>query len=83
MSDTQLLSRDPFPPPENPGPELLIPVTAVDLKAGEYERMRKSSGDAVWIPEGRKDTFLNATADPMRFIVVLFKTAAKGQDAHN
>ena len=76
-SDVQLLSRDPFPPPEKPGPELLIPVTDVDLKAGEYERMRKSSGDAVWIPAGRKHTFLNATADPARFIVVQFKAPAK------
>jgi len=83
VSDIQLLSRDPFPPPEKPGPELLIPITAIDLKAGEYERLRKSSGDVIWIPEGRKDTFLNATADPMRFIVVLFTTAAKGQNAHN
>ena len=77
VSDLQLLSRDPLPPPEKPGPELLIPVTAIDLKAGEYERVRKSSGDVVWIPAGRKSTFLNATADPARFIDVLFKTAAK------
>jgi hypothetical protein len=56
---------------------LLIPVTDVDLKAGEYERMRKSSGDAVWIPAGPKATFLNATADPIRFIVVQFTPEAK------
>jgi hypothetical protein len=77
VSDVQLLSRDPLPPPEKPSPELLIPVTAIDLKAGEYERIRKSSGDAVWITTGRKSTFLNATTDPARFIVVLFKTPAK------
>lgn len=75
VSDIQLLSRDPLPPPEKPGPELLIPVTDTDLKAGEYERMRKPSGDVAWIPAGRKATFLNATADPVRFIVVGFKTA--------
>jgi hypothetical protein len=77
VSDVQLLSRDPFPPPEKPGGELLIPVTDIDLKAGEYERIRKSSGDAVWIPAGRKSTFLNATADPARFIVVRFTPEAK------
>jgi hypothetical protein len=77
VTDVQLLPRDPLPPPETPGPELLIPVTDIDLKAGEYERIRKSSGDAVWIPAGRKSTFLNATTDPARFIVVLFKTAAR------
>ncbi len=52
VSDVQLLSRDPLPPPENPGAELLVPVTDIDLKAGEYERIRKSSGDVVWIRGG-------------------------------
>ena len=77
VTDVQLLSRDPFPPPEKPGAELLISVTDIDLKAGEYERMRKSSGDAVWIPAGRKSTFLNATSDPARFIVIQLRTATK------
>jgi hypothetical protein len=77
VSDVQLLSRDPFPPPEKPGAELLIPVTDIDLKAGEYERMRKSAGDAVWIPMGRKHTFLNATSDPGRFIVIQFTPEPK------
>lgn len=77
VTDVQLLPRDPLPPPETPGQELLIPVTDIDLKAGEYERIRKSSGDVVWIPPGRKSTFLNATTDPARFIVVVFKTPAK------
>ncbi|MGH9501396.1 MAG: hypothetical protein ACRD20_00950 [Terriglobales bacterium] len=77
VSDVQLLSRDPFPPPDKPGPELLIPVTDIDLKAGEYERIRKSSGEVVWIPAGRKSTYLNATSDPVRLVVVQFKTAAK------
>jgi hypothetical protein len=80
VSDIQLLSRDPFAPPEKPGAELLIPVTDIDLKAGEYERIRKSSGDAVWIPVGRKPTFLNATSDPARFIVVQVTTSAKVQN---
>ncbi len=77
VSDVQLLSRDPLSPPEKPGAELLVPVTDIDLKAGEYERIRKSSGDVVWIPAGRKSTLLNATADPERFIVVLFSSPAR------
>jgi len=76
VSAVQLLSRDPFLPPEKPGPQLLIPVTDIDLKAGEYDRIRKSSGDVVWIPAGRKATFLNATSDPVRFIVVQFTPQA-------
>jgi hypothetical protein len=81
VNDVQLLSRDPLPPPEKPAAELLIPVTDIDLKAGEYERIRKSSGDVVWIPAGRKSTFLNATADPARLVVVLFIPEAKSQVA--
>lgn len=77
VDDVQILSRDPLPPPEKPSAELLVPVTDIDLKAGEYERIRKSSGEPIWIPAGRKSTFLNATADPARFTVVLFKTPAK------
>ena len=77
VSDVQLLSRDPFQPPEKTGAELLLPVTDIDLKAGEYERIRKSSGEVVWMAAGRKSTFLNATSDPERFIVLLFKTQAK------
>jgi hypothetical protein len=57
--------------------KLLIPVTDIDLKAGEYERIRKASGDAVWIATGRKATFLNQSADAARFIVVQFKAPAK------
>jgi hypothetical protein len=79
VSDVQLLSRDPFAPPEKPSPELLVPVTDIDLKAGEYERIRKSSGDSVWIPAGRKATFLSAAADPARFIVVQFLSQATNQ----
>jgi hypothetical protein len=76
-NDVQLLSRDPLPAPEKPTAELLIPVTDIDLKAGEYERIRKSTGDAVWIPAGRKSVFLNATADPARLILILFTPEAK------
>jgi len=77
VSDVQLLSRDPFPPPDKPGAELLIPVTDIDMKAGEYERIRKSSGEPVWIPAGRKATFLNATSEPIRLVEILFKAEAK------
>ena len=80
VSDVQLLARDSFPPPEKPGPELLISVTAIDLKAGEYERIRKSPGDVVWLPAGRKATFLNASTDPARFIVVECRAADKKRD---
>jgi hypothetical protein len=74
VTDVQLLSRDTLPAPEKPGPELLIPVTDIDLKAGEYERIRKSSGEAVWISAGRKSQPMNASADAARLVLVEFKT---------
>ncbi len=77
VSDVQLLSRDPLPEPEKPGPELLIPVTDIDLKAGEYERIRKASGEAVWVPEGHKSKFINAAGDPARLAVIQFKAPAR------
>jgi len=77
VTDVQLLSRDPLPVPEKEGPELLIPVTDIDLKAGESERIRRLPGNVVWIPAGRKSAPINAAADAARLIVVQFKTAAK------
>jgi hypothetical protein len=76
VSDIQLLSHDPLPAPEKDGAELLIAVTDIDLKSGESERIRKSSGDVVWIPSGRKSTPLNAAADPARMVLIQFKTVA-------
>jgi hypothetical protein len=77
VSDIQLLPRDPLGAPELSGPELLIAVTDIDLKAGESERMRKSSGDVVWIPAGRKSTPMNVTTDPARLDLVEFKKAGE------
>ena len=73
VSDIQLLPRDPLGVPEVSGPELLIAVTDIDLKAGESERMRKSSGEVVWIPAGRKSTPMNVSTDPVRLDLVGFK----------
>jgi hypothetical protein len=80
VNDFQLLSRDPLPlPEEKDGPELLIPVTDVDLKSSEYERIRKSSGDVVWIPPGRKSTPTSASTSPARLVLINFKAASADQ----
>lgn len=80
VNDFQLLSRDPLPLPEKKdGPELLVAVTDVDLKSSEYERIRKSSGDVVWIPPGRKSTPTNAATSAARFILINFKAVSTKQ----
>jgi glyoxylate utilization-related uncharacterized protein len=50
----------------------LIPVTDVDFKTEGDTHMRKSSGEAVWIPAGRKFPLSNAAGDAVRFVVVEF-----------
>jgi hypothetical protein len=77
VNDIQLLPRDVLAGPELSGPELLIAVTDIDLKTGESERIRKSSGDVVWIPAGRKSTPMNVATDPVRLDVVEFKKAGE------
>ena len=77
VSDIQLLPRDSLAAPELSGPEVLIAMTDIDLKAGESERIRKSSGDVVWIPAGRKTTPMNVTTDPVRLVAVEFKKAGE------
>ena len=76
LNDVQLLSRNPLPTPEKDSPQLLIPVSDIDLKAGESERIRKSSGEAVWIQAGSTSRFINAAGDPARLVVIEFKTRA-------
>ncbi len=77
VNDIQLLPRDPLPAPELSGPELLIAVTDIDLKAGESERIRKSSGDVVWIPAGRKSAPMTVPTDPVRLMLLEFKKAGE------
>jgi hypothetical protein len=77
VSDIQLLPRDVLAGPELSGPELLIAVTDIDLKTGESGRIRKSSGNVLWIPAGRKSTPMNVSTDPVRLDVVEFRKAGE------
>jgi len=70
--DIQLLPGDLLAPPEKEAAELLIPVTDMDLKASETQRIRKSPGEVVWIPMGRKAKLRNAGDEPARFVVIEF-----------
>jgi hypothetical protein len=71
-SDVQLLPGDALPLPEQPSGELLIPVTAMDLKAGESKRFGGSPGEALWISPGRKEKLINSAGEATRFAVVEF-----------
>jgi hypothetical protein len=68
--DVQLLAGDSFPPPEKPAAELLVPITDVDLRKQDDKHIHKSSGEALWIGEGRKSELTNASNSPARFVVV-------------
>lgn len=77
VSNVQLLSGDAYPAPEKASSELLVPISDTDLKAGNDQHIRKSPGDAIWIPGDQKTRFVNADSDPARFVVVEFPPAAQ------
>jgi hypothetical protein len=72
LTDVQLLPNDTLEAPDKPKPELFIPVSDVDLKEGRNLRITNSSGEATWIPLGRKSTLENEGAEPARFLLVDF-----------
>ncbi len=72
VTDVQLLQNDSYPSPEKDAPELLIPVTDVEL-AKDNGRIRKSSGEISWIAAGRKEKLVNDEREPARFVVVEFR----------
>jgi glyoxylate utilization-related uncharacterized protein len=74
-TDVQLFPGDSLPLPEKLSDELLIPVSDVDLRTEGDTHMRKSPGEAVWIPSGRKFKLVNAAGEAARFVVVEFPEA--------
>jgi hypothetical protein len=77
VADVQLLQADALEAPEKETAELLVPVTAVDLKHGLDIHVRKSSGEAWWIGSGRKEKLVNTNAGPARFVLVQFHQDGK------
>jgi hypothetical protein len=75
-TDVQLFSGDFLPLPERLTAELLIPVSDVDFKTEGDTHMRKSSGEALWIPAGRKFKLVNVASEAAHFVVVEFPEAA-------
>jgi hypothetical protein len=73
ISDVQLLAGDSFPLLSKASLELLIPVTDVDLQGAGKDPLRKSPGDAAWIPAGHATELVNAGTGPARFIIVEFQ----------
>jgi hypothetical protein len=69
-TDVQLLPGDSLPLPEKLAAELLIPVSDVDFKTEGDTHMRKSPGEAVWIPAGRKFKLANVASEAAHFVVV-------------
>ena len=74
-TDVQLLPGDSLPLPEKLAAELLIPVSDIDFKTEGDTHMRKTQGEAAWIPAGHKFKLTNAAAEPARFVVVEFPEA--------
>jgi hypothetical protein len=82
VADVLLQRKDEFPAPEKKGPELVIPLSDMDLKAASGLRIRKSSGEVVWIPEDSVSGLVNHGKDAARFIVVEFETSDPQTPTH-
>lgn len=72
VTDVQLLPGDSLDPQDRPEPELFIPVSDVDISGAKHLQISNSSGEATWIPLGRKSALENNAADAARFILVDF-----------
>ena len=72
--DVQLLPNGALPAPDHRSSELIIPVTDIDLRAGE-DSVRRSAGEVLWTPAGRKVKLVNAAGVPARLAVVQFAEA--------
>jgi quercetin dioxygenase-like cupin family protein len=72
VKDVQLLPDDVYPEPEKDVDELLIALAEVELKKGA-ERIRKSQGEALWIPAGRKIKLVNDATVPARMVIMELK----------
>ena len=76
-AEAQLLAGDSFPPPDKPATELLIAITDVDLTLQDAH-IRKPSGTATWIADGRTAALMNSGSDPANFVVLqLWKPASE------
>ena len=71
--DVLLLQRDVLEPPDKGTFELLIAVTDLDVTSGSDLHVRKASGSAWWIGDGRKADLINTTPDPARCVLVELK----------
>jgi len=70
--DAQLLPGDLLPAGDKAGPELLIPVSDVDLKAAAGGRIGRRAGDVLWIEAQRAGAYTNAGDQAARFVVIRF-----------
>ena len=71
--DVQLLQGDLLEPPDKSMAELLIATTDIDLKTQTDIHVRKSTGEIMWLGEGRKNSLMNGNPDPARVVVVQLK----------
>jgi hypothetical protein len=72
VDSVQLLSGDALPPPEQDVDRLVIAVTDIDLMNGS-KRLRRSSGEIVWISSEQKTELKNRGGEAARFVVVELK----------
>lgn len=76
-ADVQLLAGDSLPPPQPGTAELLVPVTAISLKAGD-QYLHQRPGSVLWIGTGRNTGLVNTSSSrAIRFAMVELQPEAK------
>jgi len=69
-TEAQLLPGDSLPAPDKPANEMLIPITDIDLKRTDGTHIRKASGEAIWLGDGRKTELANFGTDNAGLVMV-------------
>ena len=69
----QLLSGDVLPAPEADSDVLVVGITDIDLMTESNQRLRKSTGEIVWIPAGHKTALKNRAGEAVRFVAIELK----------
>jgi hypothetical protein len=73
VADVLLQPGDSIAAPDQPGPELVISVSDLNLKSPSGARIRKSAAEATWIPADLVSPWTNHARTSARFVIVEFR----------
>jgi len=69
---SRLLPGDPVVSTDANVPELLVPITSIDLKGGSSGPIHASPGEVQWFPDGHTSRYANASNQAARLLLIEF-----------